>query len=175
MEKPLQHCCWHWDMQELSLYPLTYDWYLFEHVFSNDFPEGEVSMAIHNRPKEQPIKVRYMVHDDHTTLLEMTFEPKCTDLDTKHSFCQRKWVRGGRERERGGRERECVWERERERQGERGLSPQLFHYHPLKLDSTLSIIPIIACLHVCKVQSVLKTNNSSARCYPDSELHVVHV
>ena len=25
-----------------------------------------------------------MIHDDHTTLLEVTFEPKCTDLDAKH-------------------------------------------------------------------------------------------
>lgn len=70
----------------IVLYTLTYYWYLSEHVFGNNFPEGKVTMAIHNGPKEQPIKVRDMVHDDYTTSLEMTIESKCTDLDTKHFF-----------------------------------------------------------------------------------------
>ena len=37
-------------------------------------------MAINNRPKKQPIKVSDMVHDDQATLLEVTFEPKCTNV-----------------------------------------------------------------------------------------------
>ena len=70
----------------IVLYTLTYYWYLSEHVFGNNLPEGKVTMTIHNGPKEQPIKVRDMVHDDYTTPLEMTIESKCTDLDTKHFF-----------------------------------------------------------------------------------------
>ena len=41
-------------------------------------------MTIDNGPEKQPIKMGDMIHDDHTTLLEVTFEPKCTDLDAKH-------------------------------------------------------------------------------------------
>ena len=65
-------------------YTLTYDRYLSKHVFGDDFPEGEVSMAIHDRPKEQPIKVRHMVHDDYATFLEMTLKAKGSDFDTKY-------------------------------------------------------------------------------------------
>ena len=56
-----------------------------------------------------------MIHDDHTTLLEVAFEPKCTNLYTKHFLwmcvcvcvCVCK------------RESERVREREREREKER--------------------------------------------------------
>ena len=41
-------------------------------------------MTVDNGPEKQPIKMGDMVHDDHTTLLEVTFEPKCTDFDAEH-------------------------------------------------------------------------------------------
>ena len=71
--------------------------------FGYDFPEGEVSVAINNRPEEKPIKMGNMIHDDNAAFLEMTFEAKCADFNTKDflwlSICSAVQCRE-RERER---------------------------------------------------------------------------
>ena len=66
----------------------TQDWQLSQGLLLHYcLPGREVSMAINNRPEKQPIKMSDMIHDDQATLLEMTFEPKRTNLYTKHFFC----------------------------------------------------------------------------------------
>ena len=66
----------------------TQYWQLSQRLLlHNDLPERIFTMAINNRPEKHPIKMSDMIHDDYTTLLEMTFEPKYTNLYAKHFFC----------------------------------------------------------------------------------------
>lgn len=65
---------------------LTDEREFFNIVFGDNLPEVEVSLSLNDAPEEHPVKVGEMVHDKHTTSLELTTITKRPCPDSKQTL-----------------------------------------------------------------------------------------